>query len=107
MTARRIGKPTIDEVSETCVDVLEFRSSDVPDQRVAPLAPISDRATVVDHPDDESGVDVGLHLRLPPIEVEPGRPAVDEHHHREGPARVSRGHKEAVNPLAVRILEVP
>ena len=58
-------------------------------------------------PDGEARVDVRLHLRLPAVEVEPGRAAVDEHHHRERPAGVVRGHVEAVHALAVRVLEVP
>ncbi len=103
----RVGDPTRDEIGEAGVDVLELRPSDVPDQDVAPLAPVPDRAAVVDHAHCEPGFDVCLHLGLPAVEVEPRRPAVDEHHHRERPAGVVRGGVEAVDALAVRVLEVP
>ena len=107
-TARSgIGDSARDEIREPRVDVLELGPADVADERVAPLAPVADRAAVVDHPDGEAGVDVCLRLRLPAVEVEPRRPAVDEHEHREGPARVVRRHEEAVHALPVRVLEVP
>ncbi len=102
-----VGDPAGDEIREAGVHVLDLRAADVGDQDVSPLAPVPDGAAVVDHPDREARVDVRLHLRLPAVEVEPGRAAVDEHHHRERPARVVRGHVEAVHALAVRVLEVP
>ncbi len=77
------------------------------DERVAPLAPVADRAAVVDHPDGEARVDVRLHLGVPAVQVEPGGAAVDEHEDRERAARVVRRDVEAVHALAVRVLEVP
>ena len=103
----RVGDPARDEIREPCVHVLELRPADVPDERVAPLAAVADRAAVVDHPDGEAGVDVRLHLRLPAVEVEPGRSAVDEHQHRERASRVVRRDEEAVHALPVWVLEVP
>ena len=102
-----VGQAVRDEILEPGVHVLELRPADVPDERVAPLPSVADRAAVVDHPDDEARVHVGLHLGLPAVEVEPRRPAVDEHHHRERAPGVVRRHVEAVHALAVRILEVP
>ena len=84
-----IGDTACDEIREPRVHVLELRPADVPDERVAPLAPVSDRAAVVDHPDGESRVDVGLHLGVPAVEVERRRAAVHEHEHREGASESS------------------
>ncbi len=89
------------------VHVFELRPADVADQRVAPLAAVAGRAPVVDESHREPGVDVRLHLRLPAVEVERGRPAVHEHQHRERPARVVRRDEEPVDALPVRVLEVP
>ena len=102
-----IGDAARDEVRQSRVHVLEFGPADVPDQGVSPLASVPDRTAVVDHPDDEAGVDVRLHLRLPAIEVVPGGSPVDEHEHGERPARVVRRHEEAVHRLPVWVLEMP
>ena len=103
----RVGDPALDEIRESGVHVLELRPADVRDERVAPLPAVADGAAVVDHPDGEAGVDVRLHLRLPAVEVEPRRPAVDEHQHRKRAARIVRRDEEAVHALPVGILEVP
>ena len=79
----RVGDPARDEIGEPRVHVLELGPADVRDERVPPLSAVPDGAAVVDHPDGEAGVDVRLHLRLPAVEVEPRRPAVDEHQHRK------------------------
>ena len=86
--ALRIGDPPVDQILQACVHVLELRAADVPDQRVAPLAAVPDRAAVVDHADREPGVDVRLYLRLPAVEVEPRGAAVHEHQHGERAVRV-------------------
>ncbi len=102
-----IGEPAPDQVLEAGVHVLELRSADVANQSVPPLAAVAHRPAVVHETHHEAGVDVGLHLGLPAIEVEPRRPAMDEHQDGERAARVVGRHVEAVHALAVRVLEVP
>src|SRR6266516_7706977 len=103
----RIGDAALHQVAKTRIDVLELLAADIPDQSVAPFTAVAGRPPVIDQPDGEPLVDERLDLRLPPVHVEPGRAAVDEHHHRERAAGIVWGDKETVHAVPLRIGEVP
>src|SRR6266550_6819327 len=103
----RIGDAALNEIAKTCIDVLELRPADISDQSVAPFRAVSGGPSVIDQPDRESHVDERLDLRLPPVHVEPGRTAVDEHHHRKRAAGVVWGDEETVHAVPLRVDEVP
>src|SRR5215212_7836741 len=102
-----VYEATLLEIGETGIDVLELRAADVSDQGVPPVAAVARRASIVDEPHDEAGIDVRLDLGLPPVHVEGGRSAVDEHDRGERPARVVGRDEEAVHAVAALAREVP
>src|SRR5947208_14893578 len=103
----RIGDAALHQVTKTRVDVLELGAADIPDQSVAPFTAVTGGPPVIDEADGEAHVDERLDLRLPPVQVEPGRAAVDEHHHRERAAGVVWRDVETVDALPLGVDEVP
>ena len=104
--ARRVGDAASHEVVEAREHVLELDEADVPGELVAPRLAEADRPAVVDHRDEEAGVDVRLDVGRPAVHVEEVRPAVHPHDH--GVRAVAVGaDQEPVDPLAVGVLEPP
>ena len=101
-----VGEAPGDEVVEAREHVLELEEPDVAGELVAPRLAEALGAAVVDHRDEEPGVDVGLDVRRPAVHVERVRPAVHPHDHRVR-AVARRADEEAVDPLAVGVVEPP
>ena len=97
---RRIGEAPRDQVVEPGEHVLELEEADVPGELVAPRLPEADRTAVVDHRDEEAGVDVRLDVGHPAVHVERVGAAVHAHDHRVR-AVALRADEEPVDALAV------
>ena len=76
---RRVRETARDDVVEPREDVLELEEADVPGELVTPLLSEPLRAAVVDHRDQEPGVDVGQEVGRPAVHVQRVRAAVDAH----------------------------
>src|SRR5215213_8472399 len=86
--------------------VLDLGPADVADELVTPGGAEPDGAAVVEHPDAEAHVDVGLDFGRPAVEVDRRRAAVDQQE--RGPRlRALRLDDPAVDALALRVRELP